>query len=59
MNFFLASEGADPLAHLRGHMAKVATAQFQGTWSTVEIQPDGFARQRYSIGVVVAGAAGC
>jgi hypothetical protein len=55
MNSFLLASGADPYAHLRGHMANVAAAPFQGAWATVEVQPDPFSRQRYSIGVVVAG----
>lgn len=35
------------------HTAKVAPAAFEGLWATIELQPDAFARQTYSVGVVV------
>lgn len=52
------SEGDDPYAHLRQHMAAVPKAAFEGTWATIELQPDPFARQRYTVGVAVAGTDG-
>lgn len=58
MNFLLASDGADPYAHLRGHMAVVQKPAFEGVWATIELQPDAFARQRYTVGVLVAQADG-
>ena len=47
------SLGDDPHAHLRAHLARVARSEFEGTWATIELQPDVFARQRYTVGVVV------
>lgn len=57
MNLFL-SAGADPYAHLRKHIAQVPAPAFEGVWATVELQPDVFSRQRYSVGVAVAGTDG-
>ena len=56
MNQLFLSNGSDPYAHLRQHFANVQMAPFQGMWTTVEIQPDAFARQRFSVGVIVAGS---
>lgn len=53
MNNFFLSSGSDPFAHLKEHLAPVPDAPFHGAWATVEIQPDLFARQRYTVGVVV------
>lgn len=58
MNFLLASDGADPYAHLRAHMAVIQKPAFEGVWATIELQPDSFARQRYTVGVIVATADG-
>jgi hypothetical protein len=58
MNFLLASNGPDPYAHLRAHMAVVPKPAFDGIWATIELQPDPFARQRYTVGVAVAKADG-
>lgn len=52
-NLFL-SAGPDLYAHLRTHLANIPPVRFEGVWATVEIQPDAFARQRYTVGVVVA-----
>jgi len=46
------SFGAD-LSHLRSVATKISKATFTGAWSTVELQPDVFAPQRFTIGVVV------
>ena len=54
MNVSFSSAGSDPLAHLRPHLAAVPKATFEGAWSTIELQPDAFARQRYTVGVAVA-----
>ncbi|MCO5101897.1 MAG: hypothetical protein M9885_13565 [Burkholderiaceae bacterium] len=53
MNSLFLSSGSDPFAHLKGHLTPVPEAPFRGVWATVEIQPDLFARQRYTVGVVV------
>ncbi len=58
MSSIFASDGPDPLAHLRPHLAKVSAAAFEGRWVTVELQPDLFVPQRFSIGVAVAGQNG-
>ena len=58
MNSPFLSAGIDPLAHLQRHTAMVPSAPFQGAWATIELQPDPFARQRYTVGVVVADVAG-
>jgi hypothetical protein len=47
------SVGDDPLAHLRKHFADISDSQFNGIWATVELQPDLFAPQRFTIGVAV------
>jgi len=52
-NLFL-SDGSDPFAHLRSRLSQVPAAEFEGAWSTVELQPDIFAPQRFTIGVVVS-----
>lgn len=54
MTNFLTSAGADPYAHLKRHLASVPTPAFEGAWATVELQPDVFSRQRYSVGVAVS-----
>lgn len=54
MNSMFLSAGKDPYAHLRQHFAAVPQAAFEGVWATVELQPDPFARQRYTVGVAVA-----
>jgi hypothetical protein len=54
MNVSFSSAGADPFAHLREHLAAVPKAAFEGAWATIELQPDAFARQRYTVGVAVA-----
>jgi len=53
MNSFYLSAGEDPYAHLRRHAAVVPRAGFEGLWATIELQPDAFARQRYTVGVAV------
>jgi hypothetical protein len=58
MNSLFLSGGEDPYSHLRSHVAHVPKAAFEGVWATIEIQPDPFARQRYTVGVVVAGLTG-
>lgn len=54
MNSLFLSAGADPFAHLRRHTASVPTAAFDGVWATIELQPDAFSRQRFTVGVAVA-----
>jgi len=54
MNNLFLSTGPDPYAHLRPHASAVPKAAFEGVWATVELQPDAFARQRYTVGVAVA-----
>lgn len=51
-NMFM-SEGADPYSHLRPNLSQVSTAGFESVWATVELQPDMFVPQRFSIGVIV------
>lgn len=58
MNSMFISTGPDPYAHLRQHTAAVPKAAFEGVWATIELQPDAFARQRYTVGVAVAGLDG-
>lgn len=48
------SSGPDPFAHLKAHLSEVPRAPFSGMWATIELRPDSFARQRYTVGVVVA-----
>ncbi|WIT12340.1 hypothetical protein PFX98_01670 [Paucibacter sediminis] len=54
MNSMFLSAGSDPYAHLLQHAAAVPTAAFEGTWATIELQPDPFARQQFTVGVAVA-----
>jgi hypothetical protein len=58
MNSLFLSSGPDAYAHLRQHAAAVPRAAFEGVWATIELQPDSFARQRYTVGVAVAGLDG-
>lgn len=58
MNSLYLSSGSDGYAHLRPHTATVPEAAFQGVWATIDVQPDAFARQRYTVGVAVAGLDG-
>jgi len=48
----ISSFSAD-FSHLKSHASKTPKPVFSGMWSTVELQPDIFAPQRFSIGVVV------
>jgi hypothetical protein len=52
---FLMTAGADPYAHLKQNLTQVPAPVFEGVWATVELQPNIFSRQRYCIGVAVAG----
>lgn len=58
MNSIFSSKGADPYAHLKAHLIEVPPAAFEGAWTTIEIQPDVFSRQRYTVGVIVAAVQG-
>lgn len=58
MTSMFLSAGDDPYAHLRSHAADVPRAAFEGVWATIELQPDAFARQRYTVGVAVSGSDG-
>lgn len=58
MNLSFSSTGSDPFAHLRPHLAAVPRPAFEGLWATIELQPDPFARQRYTVGVAVANVDG-
>ncbi len=54
INFFTRSD--NPFVHLDGATAKIAPPSFVGRWSTVELQPDVFVPQHFSVGVVVQSA---
>lgn len=54
MSSLFLSPGSDSYAHLRPHTAAVLKAAFEGVWGTIELQPDVFARQKYTVGVAVA-----
>lgn len=58
MTSLFLSPGGDPFAHIKRHAAKVEAAAFQGVWGTVELQPDLFSPQKFSIGVVVSEPSG-
>lgn len=47
------SDSSDPFSHLRSKLSEVPAADFEGVWATVELQPDMFAPQRFTIGVIV------
>jgi hypothetical protein len=53
MNNIFISEGLDPFSHLRSKLSQVPTAAFEGVWATVELQPDMFVPQRFTIGVAI------
>lgn len=53
MSNLLLSDGDDPFVHLRSKILPVSKATFEGHWATVEIQPDTFVPQKFTIGVVV------
>lgn len=45
--------GDKTFSHLRPHIMQVNSAQIQGFWSTLELQPDLFVPQSFSVGVIV------
>jgi hypothetical protein len=51
INFF--SKGDKPFSHLDVVTTEVPDSAFAGRWSTLELQPDLFVPQHYSVGVVV------
>lgn len=51
INFF--SKGEKAFAHLDPITTRVPPSPFMGRWSTLEIQPDLFAPQCFSVGIVV------
>lgn len=53
MTSLFLTPGPNPYAHLSQHFASVPVAPFEGVWATLEIQPDLFARQKYTVGVAV------
>ena len=53
MNSAFLSTGHDPFAHLVPHAATISEAAFEGVWATIELQPDPFSRQRFTVGVAV------
>ncbi|MGF6841496.1 hypothetical protein QF001_005391 [Paraburkholderia youngii] len=53
MRTLFMSTGSDPLAHIRRHALAVPAPEFEGVWATIELQPDAFAPQRYTVGVIV------
>jgi hypothetical protein len=53
MNIQFLSGGSDPYAHLQSKLTPIPAAEFEGLWATVELQPDMFVPQRFTIGVVV------
>lgn len=55
---FMSSAGPDPYAHLRSQITPVEAAEFEGMWATIELQPNTFIPQRFTIGVVVGSPEG-
>ncbi len=53
MSSIFLSDGSDPFSHIRSNFAEVPAAEFEGIWACVELQPDPFIPQRFTIGVVV------
>ncbi|MDD3937147.1 hypothetical protein [Rhodoferax sp.] len=53
MNSAFLSAGPDPFAHLAPYSIAVPKAAFEGVWATIELQPDPFSRQRFTVGVAV------
>lgn len=53
MNSAFLSAGPDPFAHLAAHAVAIPKAAFEGLWATIELQPDPFSRQRFTVGVAV------
>lgn len=47
------TSGGNPFSHLHQHLTQVSSAPIEGFWSTLELQPDLFAPQSFSVGVVV------
>ena len=58
MNNPFISKGEDAFAHLRSRLSLIPKAEFEGLWSTVELQPDIFVPQSFTIGVVVGSPEG-
>ncbi len=53
MSSMFLSGGADPFSHLRSKFSEVPVIEFDGLWASVELQPNPFVPQRFTIGVVV------
>jgi len=51
INFF--SSGNNPFGHLDAVTSTIRPSSFVGQWSTLELQPDLFAPQCFSVGVIV------
>lgn len=49
----VATSFSGDFSHLRDLATKLPEPEFSGAWSTVELQPDVFVPQRYTVGVVV------
>lgn len=58
MNSIFLSDDSDPFAHLRSHLTPIPAADFDGVWSRIELQPNPFSPQRFTIGIVVGHANG-
>ncbi len=55
---FSMSNMADPYAHLKENIKTIRPKEFDGYWSTIEIRPNIFIPQSYTIGVVVEDSVG-
>lgn len=51
INFF--TRTGNPFAHLEKETTHVPASPFEGKWATLELQPDVFVPQQFSVGVVV------
>lgn len=51
INFF--SQGSTPFDHLVRASTEISPVEYEGIWSTLELQPDLFVPQHFTVGVVI------
>lgn len=51
INFF--SDGVLPFAHIERSAVNLSKPEFEGCWATLELQPDLFVPQHFTVGVVI------
>lgn len=53
MSSLFMTDGSDPFSHIRTKISRVHAVEFEGVWASVELQPNPFIPQRFTIGIIV------